>query len=48
MKPKEATMRTRITRTARWLERAMLGAVMALVARVVERRLLRAVERRRA
>jgi hypothetical protein len=41
-------MRNRITRAARSLERIVLGAVMLLVARVVERRLLRAVERRQS
>jgi hypothetical protein len=41
-------MRMRITRTARRIERAVLGTAMALVARFVERRLLRAVERRRS
>jgi hypothetical protein len=43
----EGTMRTRMARMARRLERAMLGVVMALMARIVERRLLRTVERRR-
>ena len=39
-------MRTRIARTARWIERLLLGTVMVLAARVIERRLLRAVGRR--
>jgi hypothetical protein len=35
-----------MARTARWIERATLGAAMVVVAWFVERRLLRAVERR--
>jgi hypothetical protein len=45
--PEEATM-GRAKRIIRWLERTILGAAMIVVARVVERRILRAVERRRA
>jgi hypothetical protein len=41
-------MKTRMARMARWVERATLGAVMAVAARVVERRLLRAVGRRQS
>jgi hypothetical protein len=43
----EAEMR-RTRRFTRWLERTLLGAAMIVVARVVERRILRAVERRHA
>jgi hypothetical protein len=43
----EAKMR-RTRRFTRWLERTLLGAAMIVVARVVERRILRAVERRHA
>jgi hypothetical protein len=46
MDTRRGAMRTRMARMARWLERATLGAVMAQVARIVERRLLRTVERR--
>jgi hypothetical protein len=42
---KGAGMR-RIGRFTRWMERILLGAAMVAVARVVERRLLRAAERR--
>jgi hypothetical protein len=42
----EETMRTRMGKMARWFELATLGAVMSLMARLVERRLLRAVGRR--
>jgi hypothetical protein len=43
----EAKMR-RTRRFTRWLERTLLGAAMIVLARVVERRILRAVERRHA
>jgi hypothetical protein len=39
---------TRTRRFTRWLKRILLGAAMVVVARVVERRILRAVERRHA
>jgi hypothetical protein len=35
-------------RMMRWVEQLLLGALMALAARVIERRLLRAVARRGA
>lgn len=41
-------MRTRMRRMGRWLGRLSLSAAMVVVARFVERRLLRAVERRHA
>ena len=39
-------MRTRIGRMTRWIELAKLGADMVVVARLVERLLLRAVGRK--
>jgi hypothetical protein len=39
-------MRTRIKGIARWIERLLLGTIMVLAARVIERRLLRAVRGR--
>lgn len=48
MRREEKGMRTRIGRTARWIERLVLGTIMVLAARVVERRLLRAVGRRQS
>jgi hypothetical protein len=46
MRLEEARMRTRIGLMARWIERLLLGTVMVVAARVIERRLLRAVGRR--
>jgi hypothetical protein len=48
MRREETGMRTRIGRTARWIERIVLGTIMVLAARVIERRLLRAVGRRQS
>jgi hypothetical protein len=44
---KEVSMRSGMARFGRWLERAVLGAIMLLAARVIERRLLRAVAEKR-
>jgi hypothetical protein len=46
MSGREGARRTRTRRFTRWLERTLLGAAMMMVVRVVERRLLRAMERR--
>src|SRR5919109_1669825 len=46
MNGREEAAMTRTRRIARWMERMLLGAVMVVAARVIERHLLRAVGRR--